>query len=224
MLYHVQIVKFFTSIYDHIFRIRKAEKLTNVWKTSILLLLSSAILYGFMAYLGIGSSMLSVGMTELGTAEYETSKLWFVFGRVLYGVIFAAAILFLPGLLFYLVTEIPYQKLLVMQQAVLIVMLVERLLWIPLVLFIGLDWYVSPLSLGIIVSYLTSIDWLIYFFGAITLFNLWIIWFQFRFLHTLSEVRPRILWLFILLLHLLGWLLAATIALADSSIISRWFG
>ena len=223
MLYRVQLFKFFTSIYDHIFRIRKAERLSNVRKTSTLLILVAVLIYGWMAYLGIGSSMLAGGAAELSATEYETSKLWFVIGRMIYGALFAAFILFIPSLIFYLITEIPYGKLVIMQQIVLSVMLIERLLWIPLALFAGLDWFVSPLSFGIIASYLMDIDWFIYFFGAITLFQFWIIWFQYRFLHTLSEIGSRTLWAFILLLHVLGWVLAGTIAFADSYMISGWF-
>ncbi|MFD1609313.1 hypothetical protein [Oceanobacillus luteolus] len=223
MPYHVQLFKFFTSIYDHIFRIKRAEKITNLWKTSLLLILASALIYGWMAYLGIGSTFLSSSMAYLSSGEYETSKLWFLLGRVVYGASFAAAVLFVPSMIYQLITGIPYQKLIIMQQIVLSVLLLERLIWIPIAIFIGLDWYVSPLSFGVIASYIFEIEWFIYFFGAITLFQLWTIWFQFRFLHAMSENEKRTIWIFIILLHLLGWVLAATISFTDSYMISRWF-
>lgn len=224
MVYRVQIFKFLSSIGDHIYRVKRAEKITNLIRTSILLILTSAIIYGWMASLGIGSNIISTNSALLGESGYELSKFWFMIGRALYGAIFAAIILFVPGLLFYLFTEIPYQKLIVMQQVVLIVILLERLIWIPLVVFVGLDWYASPLSLGIIFSYLLEVDWFIYFFGAISLFQIWIIWFQYRVLHGLSGVKKSTLWISILLLHVFGWVLAAMLATTDLYIVSGWFG
>lgn len=223
MVYRVQLLKFITAIGDHLFRVKKAEKITNMWKTSILLVLVSAIVYGWMAYLGIGSNLLSADAAIFGAGEYEVSKFWFLAGRALYGVLFALAVLFIPSALFYLLTEIPYPKLVIMQQIVLAVLLLERLIWIPLVVLAGLDWYVSPLSLGIIFSYLITNEWFIYFFGAISLFQIWIIWFVYRFLSALSEVRGRTIISMIILLHIIGWALAATVAMTDIYIISGWF-
>lgn len=224
MTYTINLFKFFFNMDDHIFRIRKAEKVNHLWKVSVLLTLVSVVVYIWMAYLGIGSDLVSRGAVGLTPEAYESGKFWFLTGRVIYAVLFAALVLFLPTLLFYLLTEIPYHKLLIMQQVVLVVMLIERLIWIPLMLLIGLDWYVSPLSLGIITSYITDVSWVIYFFGAISLFQLWIIWFQVKFITSLVPMRKRWIWLNVILLHILGWALTALIAFADTYIVSGWFG
>ncbi len=224
MVYRIQPLKFLTAIDDHIFRIKRAENTANFWKTSILLMLASAVIYGWMAYLGIGSNLLSMDAPLLGAGEYEVNKLGFLIGRVVYGMLFAATVLFIPSSLFYLLTEIPYQKLVMMQQVVLLVLLLERVIWIPLTIWAGLDWYASPLSLGVIFSYLIENEWFIYFFGAISLFQVWIIWFVYRFLQALSEVSGRTILLVVVLLHIFGWAFAATITMTDIYIISRWFG
>ncbi|MBN6206655.1 hypothetical protein JYK21_09320 [Ralstonia pickettii] len=223
MVYRIQLFKFLTAVGDHIFRIKRAEKISNLWKTSILLMLASAVIYGWMAYLGIGSNLLSMDAPLLAAGEYEVNKLGFLTGRVVYGILFAAAVLFIPSGLFYLLTEIPYQKLVIMQQVTLVVLLLERLIWVPLIVLAGLDWYASPLSLGVIFSYFIENEWFMYFFGAITLFQAWIIWFVYRFLHALSDVRGRTILLVVLLLHILGWAIAATAAMTDTYIISGWF-
>src|SRR5690625_2319098 len=171
MAYYMNLVKFFRSMEDHLFRIRKAEKLFNIWKTCLLLALASVIIYMWMAYVGMGSTPLSPAAIHASGVEYEQYKYWFILGRGVYALIFAAFILFIPSLIIYAFTGIPYQKLVIMQQIVLTVMLLERILWIPLAAFIGLEWYVSPLSFGIIASYFTEINWFIYFFGAISLFQ-----------------------------------------------------
>ncbi|MBP1970898.1 hypothetical protein J2Z83_003034 [Virgibacillus natechei] len=224
MSYPINVFKFLFSMDDHLFRIRKAEKVQNLWKVSALLVLCSVFVYVWMAYLGIGTAIISQDATALSSTEYELSKLWFIIGRVLFAVLFAALLLFVPTLYFYLLTDIPYRKLIIMQQVVLLVLLVERILWVPLVLFSGLDWYVSPLSFGVIASYLTETPWIIYFFGAISLFQLWVIWFQVKYLSTMTAIKKHWLWVNVICLHILYWCLAAFLAYANTYIISGWFG
>jgi hypothetical protein len=110
-----------------------------------------------------------------------------------------------------------------MQQIVLVVLLFERLIWVPLVIFAGLDWYTSVLSFGVIFSYFIEIDWFIYFFGAISIFQIGLIWFVHRYLRALSHVRSSVLLLVVILLFIIGWILAATIATTDNNMISGWF-
>lgn len=225
MNYQPNFFKFLFSINDHLFRLRQAEAMSPIWRSNSLLILLSMLIYLWMAFLGMGSNLISGDALVLGALNYEASKFWFVIGRLLYGAFFASFILFVPAYLFKLLTDIPFKKLVVMQQVVLFIMLVERLLWIPLMLFAGLDWYVSPLSFGIIASYITDHSWAIYFFGAISIFQLWIIGFQVLFLKSMTTgIRERSLWLSVIFLHILWWGLAAIFSFTDQSIISGWFG
>lgn len=225
MDYHPNFLKFLFSPNDHLFRMNKAEQMKPFWKSNVLLVLLGMFLYLGMALLGIGSELISQDAVLLGELDYESSKLWFAVGRLLYGLLFGLFILFVPAYLYNLLTDIPYKKLVIMQQIVLFVLLIERLLWIPLIYFAGLDWYVSPFSFGIIASYITEHTWLIYFFGAISIFQLWIMYFQ---VHCLSYMSTTLkkgwLWVSVIFLHLLGWGFAATISFVDQYIISGWFG
>jgi|SRR5699024_7882293 len=225
MNYQPNVFKFLFSIKEHLFRIRKVEDMKPIWKSNLLLVVLSMLIYMWMAFLGIGSNLISEDAVILGALGYESSKFWFIIGRLVFGLLFALFILFVPSYLFKLLTDIPYKKLVVMQQVVLLIMLAERLLWIPLMLFAGLDWYVSPLSFGIIASYLTEHAWIIYFFGAISIFQLWIIGFQAHFLRYLTTViEKHWLWLSVIFLHLVGWGMATIFTIADQYIISGWFG
>lgn len=224
MTYHFNLIKFFFPVDDHLYRIHKAEKVFNIWKLSAVLILFSMIIYAWMASLGIGSDFISreaVGMTEM---EYQQSKLWFVIGRIVFAILMAVFVLFVPSLIFHLVTDIPYQKIVVMQQIVLFLMLIERVIWIPLFVYLGLDWYVSPLSFGIILSLITEAEWLVYFFGAISLFQIGIIWFQIKFLNYLSPVQKRWIWINVIALHIFYWFIAAFVTYFNSFMISGWFG
>ncbi|WP_100012727.1 hypothetical protein [Lentibacillus sediminis] len=223
MKYSVNLFRMAFSLEDHLFRIRKAEQIHNLWKVSGLLVLLTMLIYGWMAYLGVGTNILSGYATELSPAGYETVKGWFLLGRVGFALIFAALVLFVPSLIYYAVTDIPYRKLMIMQLAVLVVLLVERVVWVPLVLYAGLDWYVSPLSFGIIASYLTEESWVIYFFGSISLFQLWLIWFQVKYLRAMTMMKQRWLWMTVIFLHIIFWGLATLLAELDTYLINGWF-
>jgi len=224
MTYHINIFKFMFSMDDHLYRVRETERLQGIWKVSSFLLLGSIVIYTWMALLGIGSDFISEGAVTLNPIEYEHGKLWFVIGRMGYGVLFTAFILFVPSLLFYFLTGIDYWKLVVMQQVVLLVLLVERLIWIPLAVYAGLEWYVSPLSLGVITSYITNIPWILYFFGMISLFQVWIIWFQVKYISTLADVPKRWLLLITVILHVIGWSFVALFEVLNSYVVSGWIG
>lgn len=224
MTYHINLVKLFFSMDDHLYRIDKAEKIKSLWKLCALLCLCSIIIYAWMACLGIGSDILSGNATLLSAHEYELNKLGFVVGRCVYAILLTGIILFLSSLVFYSITGISFRKLVIMQQVVLVIMFVERVIWIPLMLYWGLDWYISPLSFGVVASYLTENSWLVYFFGALSLFQLGIIWFQAKFLCYLSLVKWRWVWLTVILLHIFYWAAAASLALVDNHLIRGWFG
>ncbi|WP_026907657.1 hypothetical protein [Paucisalibacillus globulus] len=223
MTYSINLFKLLFAVDDHIFRIGKAELIRTPWKVILLLMLFSTLIYSGMGLLGIGSSSISSGAALLTASEYEMQKLWFVFGRMIYSFLFVLFILFVPSLIFYWVTKIQFKKLLLMQLVVLFVLLVERVLWIPLVVYFGLDWYVSPLSFGIIASYFTDIPFLIYLFGTISIFQLWVVGFQIKFISKLSATQKGWVWATVILFNLTVWILSAVVAFTDTLIINRWF-
>ncbi|WP_330949510.1 hypothetical protein [Virgibacillus sp. MG-45] len=224
MTYHVQLVKLLFSMEDHLYRIQRAEKISNLWKVTGFLAVVSLFLYGWMAYLGIGSELISREAVGLGMEQYEASKFWFIVGRMLYGLLFTVLVIAVPALLFHYLTGIPFQKLVIMQQVVFSILLLERLTWIPLAVFFGLDWYVSPASFGILFSFITDKAWLIYFFGAISLFQLWVISFQVTYLRKLSSMSKQRIWLSVLFLHIVEWAFVSLFAFMDRYLIGGWFG
>ncbi|GIO28737.1 hypothetical protein J43TS3_33480 [Ornithinibacillus bavariensis] len=224
MTYTIQLFKLLFAVDDHIFRIGKAEVVKIPWRTIFILSLFGIIVYAVMGAFGIGTSPISSSVSLVNPAEFELRKLWFVFGRVLYAVSFVLFILFIPPLIFYTVTKIPFKKLLVMQVVVLFVLLLERIVWIPIHILIGLDWFVSPFSFGIIASYVTDQNFIIYFFGSITLFQIWIMVFQVKLLTRLSGIHKGWIYSLVILFHIAIWTVTAVLAFTDILIINRWFG
>lgn len=223
MIYSLQLFRLLFAVDDHIFRIGKAEEIKRPWNLIAVLSLVTVAIYVWMAMLGIGSASLSSGVALADPSAYELNKLWFSVGRAIYSLVFVAFILLVPSLLFYWVTKVPFKKLLLMQIVVLFVLLVERLLWIPLSVYADLAWYVSPLSFGIIASYVTDIPFLIYLLGSISLFQLWIIGFQLRFLTKLSSVHQAWVWSAVILFHLVVWTVTAVVTHTDVHLLNRWF-
>ncbi|PKR77839.1 hypothetical protein CEY16_07880 [Halalkalibacillus sediminis] len=224
MTYRNRLFSLFTSMDDEIFRIQKAEQIEKMWRVPLLLIVATVVLYIWMSYLGMGTNIVSPNITAFSVQEFEASKFWFIAGRGLFAILLAILILFLSSFWFYIWMDVGYRKLIIMQQVVLLVMLLERVLWIPLALYIGLDWYVSPWSFGIIASYFTSMEWVIVFFGTITLFQVWIIWFQIKFLSKVTTMKMYLIWIVVMMLHLFGWVCVTLISYFDGILINGWFG
>ncbi len=212
MTYSVHLIKLFTSRDDHLFKLNEAEKLKNVWNLLFFLLGATILTYVWSAWLGLGTDAVSANMSELNRVEYEFRKAWFIIGRIVYAVLLFLFILFISSFFFWLFNNISYKKLIIIQMNVLIVMIIERLTWIPLMVYAGIDWYVSPLSFGVLASYFTSFDWVIYFFGSISIFQLFIIWYQVKCLSWLSRTKIGWIWVGVIFWHLLLW--AGTSALS----------
>ncbi|SEQ70424.1 hypothetical protein [Piscibacillus halophilus] len=215
--------RLFTDMDGQLFRIQKAEDIQKVWKASLLLFLASIAIYFWMAWLGMGTNLISQEFTSTTPDVYNAYKLWFIMGRALFAILLAVIILYLTSFYFYLFTKIRYKKLVIMQQVVLMMMLFERLLWIPLFVYLGLDWYVSPFSLGIITSYFTQHEWFLYFFGSITIIQIWIIAFQAKYLSRLSPMKIWKIWTLVIIWHLISYLIVATLGYFDEQLLVRWF-
>ncbi|GAE92427.1 hypothetical protein JCM21714_1426 [Gracilibacillus boraciitolerans JCM 21714] len=207
---------------DQLYRIERKDVIERQWKIQLLLVIMTVLIYVLMSVLGMGSHFHSHHITDLSMSQYTIEQLWFINGRMVYALIIALGILFIITYYFHLLTEIPYRKLMVMQQVVLVAMLCERLLWIPAFVFLGLDWNVSPLSFGIIASYFTDRPWIINFFGSITIFQLWIIFFQVKYMKKLSILKTYKIWLIVLNLYIFLDVMAAFITYLGSILQQGW--
>ncbi|CDQ21522.1 hypothetical protein SAMN05192559_11177 [Halobacillus karajensis] len=205
MTYSINLIKLLTSREDHLFKLNEAERLKNVWNLLFFLFIFTMLTYVWTAWLGLGTDTISANMTDLNRVEYETRKAWFLIGRVGFALLLFLFILFISSFFFWLFNNVSYKKLFILQMNVLLVMLIERTTWIPLMIYAGIDWYVSPFSFGVIASYFTTIDWVIYFFGAVSIFQLFIIWYQVKCLSWLSNTKIGWIWVGVVFWHLLLW-------------------
>jgi hypothetical protein len=221
MVYHIQLLRKFFHIDDYLFQVREAEQIKGLTKSTLVLVMLSMIIYGWSSWIGLGTGLLSNEATSLPAEQYELHKLWFVIGRLVYACLFVLFILYVTPLLFQFIFKTGYKKIVSIQMRIVLILLVERITWIPLFVYLGLEWYVSPLSFGIIGSYLTNFPLLIYFFGAISLFQCWIIWFQVKSIAFLSDTKKGWIWLVVLFIHFIFWSITAFLTSQDFYLIGK---
>jgi hypothetical protein len=182
------------------------------------LILLSAFTFGLISSFGIGMDPLSKELNKLTPALLELEKFLFFAGRILNGILYSIISLFIPSIIFWTISEKgEYRKIVIVQGLVLLILLIEKLTYIPLSIFLSLDWFSSPLSFGVIAQYITTKPWVIYFLGSFSLFKIWIFYIQYKGLKRLTQQKNWLIWAVILLTNLFFWAITAFLAYIDFS-------
>jgi hypothetical protein len=214
----VKLLKGLTQTSFFFYQLKEMEVLKGYRRSIFNLFLLSAFIFGLISAFGIGMDPLSKELTKLSQTSYELEKFMFILGRIIAGILYASIILFVPAVIFWTISEKgEYRKLIIVQALVLLILLLERLTYIPLSMFFSLDWFSSPLSLGVIAQYITTKPWVIYFLGSFSLFKVWIFYIQYKGLKLLTEQKNWLIWTVILLTNLFFWAITAFLAYIDFS-------
>ncbi|OMF61528.1 hypothetical protein BK139_06720 [Paenibacillus sp. FSL R5-0490] len=211
MFYHVQLIKGILSPNTYLYQLTKAEKITGLYIRFLLLMAAGAILYLAAAYTGYGMDIISNEISNVSQQELETKKLFLGIGKVVWGIVFSLLIFFVPAIFYWTIMDTEFAKLLVMQLFVLAVLLIEKALTLVLQISFGLERVSSPFSLGVMVQYLTDNRLLIQLAGTITLFQIWVIFFQYMNLKAFSPRSPKWILLIVIIVNLVGWIMTSTI-------------
>lgn len=200
------------------YQLNEMEALNGYKKRVSFLFLLSIIIFGLISSFGIGMDPLSKELTKLSPTAFELEKFSFFLGRLIAGLLYAAIMLFFSSLIFWTISnEGEYRKLVITQGLVLIILLLEKLTYIPLSLFLSLEWYSSPLSLGVLAQYITSKSYVIYLMGSFSLFKIWVFYIQYKGIKRLTNQKNWIIWLAILLTNIFLWALNALLAFLNIS-------
>ncbi|MEH7443443.1 hypothetical protein V7201_14130 [Bacillus sp. JJ1122] len=198
---------FYPDLYTY--KLRDSEYVPGVWKNTTMLLLLSGLIFGISAYFGIGSEYLSKKLTSISQENYELHKLLFMFGQIIWGLFYGAAMIFIPALFFWTLSDIGLKKFVTVQQFVLPILLLEKIIIIPLATTLGLIKTSSPFSLGVIAQYITGNDFIIYFLAAISLFKVWAIFIEYKYVKMLTGKKPGMVLLMVIGINLVFWLFSA---------------
>lgn len=215
MIYETKLLKALFFQKESFFRLAKAEVVYGFWKRIFWLLLAGAFVFFFLGWFGIGTSVLSGDLVHLPHSEYEGLKSFFLVGRFISGLLYAAFIIFLPALVFWTFSDAPYIKLALLQAITLPILLLEHVSYILLLLYFHIPWYSSPFSLGVIMQYVTDQRFIIFLFGSISIFKIWAISVQFTGLQTLTNRSKIWIVLMILFVHFSSWIFTALLGWID---------
>ncbi|OAH54573.1 hypothetical protein AWH48_08245 [Domibacillus aminovorans] len=208
MAYRLQLFKGLFRSTDQLYQLSQAEKIRGLWTKFSLLLLGSVLLSLLAGYLGIQGESVSTYMAESDTSTYEWLKVLFAAGSGLWGLLFPLFFIFIPALLFWTFLEIDFKKLVGLQCIVLTIYLIEYALLIAWNVFFSIPRDSSPFSLGVAAQYATENVIAIRFFSFITIFQVWILVIQYRFLRTSEAKGAPFVFLMVFLMGLVFWILS----------------
>jgi hypothetical protein len=170
----------------------KAEKISGFWKRLILLLVITFILASIGSIFGIGNDILSKELNNLSSTGFEATKSLFAIGQIIRVLVEALLIITIPSLFFWAVSDKEWKKFMAVQQYVLVLFLLEKLLLLPFAVFFGLTAEVSnPFSLGIIGQYLTNNEFILLCLAQISIFKIWAVVLQFKYIKELIESNAK---------------------------------
>ncbi|CAM3922059.1 hypothetical protein [Mesobacillus zeae] len=190
-------------------QIRDSESMKGLWRSAILMVLASCLVFGMSAYFGVGSEYLSKKLTSISGAEYEMHKSLFVAGQVLWGMFYGAGILFVPALFFWSLTDTGLDKFLYIQFLVLAILLLEKTAEMILAVTLGLPEISSPFSLGVLGQYITGNSFIVYFLASITIFKIWAMFVQYTYIKVLTDKSRGAVLGMVIGLNVALWLLSS---------------
>ena len=212
MNYQVKLVKGLLAPERNRYYLHEAEGVTQLKGKLIMLYVVSILIFGFYGFLGIGSESFSKELLNLGTSEFEMGKVLILVGNLVAGIVYPTVYLFLIALFLWVLTDIEYLKLLIVQMIVFTLQLVEKILLVPFFVFLQLNYDSNPVSLGVISQYFTSNEYVIHFFSEVTLFQVLIIAVQYYYLKKFTERNKYMVLSAIILSYFILWLVNALLA------------
>ncbi|KKB36150.1 hypothetical protein [Bacillus thermotolerans] len=209
MIYRVQLVKGLLHPRRSLEQLEHAEKLKGLWGRIFLVVFLSTLIYFLGGLLGFQSESVSTYLPKSGTLLFEHEKMLFAAGQAIWGFLFPLLIIFLPSLVFWTFLEVDFSKLFTLQSMVYVIYLIEYVLLILFNIALAIPRDSSPFSLGVIAQYISENEIVTSFFSFVTLFQVWAITLQYRFLKRVSSKQPTVVLTYVGVVALAMWLFSA---------------
>lgn len=208
-MYEVKICKGFRSLDGTAYELNRAERIVGLWPRVIAFLAISLLLSAYSTYIGVGQESLSKYIYDVSSGQFAAMKGLFGIGQVIQGVIKTALFMFFSAIIFWIFTDLEFRKLLVVQLFPTAVYLAEKIVLLPLRFYFGIDTVSSPFSFGVIAQYIFNNEWLHHFFAMISIFAIWIIYIQYRYLIKISDKSKKVIFSIVIFTNLFIWLFAS---------------
>ncbi|WP_102273762.1 hypothetical protein [Cytobacillus massiliigabonensis] len=212
MIYRIRFLKDIRYPQTFFYQLKNAEIHNGFWSRFSLLALVSIAISFIYAYYGIGTEAISKEIYQLSGSEFEMKKAIFAAGKLLFGLVYPFLIVFLPSLFFWSVTDGSFKKIAIIQVFVLLIVLIEKALFIPFAISLGIHPESSPFTLGVIMQYITNADILIYFFGMISIFKVLAMVLQYFGLKELTSKEPIFIFWMVMAINGFFWLVSALLS------------
>ena len=209
MEFYARIVRGLKEINTVSYELQTAEKITGLLKKILSLFFIATAVFAASAFLGIGNEGISKELAEYNGRDFELNKLLFASGQVIWGWVFFSLHLFLVSLYFYVFSDVDYHKLLYIQVLATVILLAERIVAIPMQVYFGLTPLSSIFSLGIIGQTITDKKVVHYFLAEISLFKIWMLYIQYKYLAVVSGKGRRYTMLVVLAIYLVFLIISA---------------
>lgn len=212
MVYQVRLLKGILEPHRSRYQLQNAEAVTRLGWKLLLLYFLSVIVFAIGGYFGIGSESFSKEITKMTADEFEAGKLLIVCGNIIAGLFYPSIYIFFSSLFFWIVTDIPYIKLVIVQMIIFGLQLLEKILLLPLFVLMDIGNDANPFSLGVISQYFLRSDYFIHFFSEITIFQFLIIVLQYFYLKEFTERNKYLVLSMTVLFYLATWFVKAFLA------------
>ena len=186
-MYDVRLLRGLKEPYLTSQQLMKAEQLAGFWKKGLGLLFITLVVSAVTAYFGIGNELLSKELNSLSSTGFEATKSLFAAGQVTWSITAVILTMTIPSLFFWTVSDIEWKKYIIVQYLVVTILLIEKVILIPFVIFIGLPEISNPFSLGMIGQYFTSNDIILQFLAQLSIFKIWAVILQYKYVKAFSE-------------------------------------
>ncbi|PPA69514.1 hypothetical protein [Jeotgalibacillus proteolyticus] len=196
---------------------KMSDSFLHIKRNVVALFIISILIFGAAGWIGMGTERWSGQFITFYGLTHDLQRFYFFLGRVLLGIGYPAILLLMPTLLFWLLARRGYsfREVFVLQLFPLSILLLEQLSYVALMVWQGINWYSSPFSWGVIGQLFTTHHWTIYFLGCISLFKLWVMYWQFLSLRSITTLKWWAVIMIVLLLNLLFWAITATFSLIN---------
>ncbi|WP_394141241.1 hypothetical protein [Cytobacillus oceanisediminis] len=188
------------------YQLKESEATIGLVPRLLLLFITSSIVYAIGSFFGIGTESLSRELAVIPANEFELKKLLYLTGQVLWGLVYAGLLIFLPALFYWTLTDIEYRKLLIIQAYSFLILVFGKAIIMITSFLLNVDTIYSPFSFGALFQYLTTSELLIAAFGTITLFHFWAIFIQFYYLNELTEKNSKFVFFIVMALNIFFWI------------------
>jgi len=192
---------------------KMSESFLHIRRHIVALFIISAIIFGVAGWIGMGSQTWSGQFITSFGLTYDLQRFYFFLGRIGLGLIYVLILLCVPALLYWLLArEHSYRKIVVLQIFPVAILLLEQLTFVLLMVWQGINWYSSPFSWGVIGQLFIDHRWTIFFLGSISIFKIWVMYWQFLSLRLVTTLKWWAVILIILVMNLAFWAITATFA------------